>query len=843
MPELRNIANTVQNNSKPKYSKMNTRSFIFSAIMKKNKKITATAIILLSFGYGCSSAQKGKYPTIEIDGHTFYDYNKNGKLDIWEDTRLSADDRIDAIVKAMTNDEKAELLIGTGMPGIEVLTGPVGDSKQGLVPGAAGGTAALERFGIPATVVADGPAGLRISPTRENDPKTYYATAFPVGTALASTWNTALLNEVGAAMGNEVKEYGVDVLLAPALNIHRNPLCGRNFEYYSEDPLIAGKTAAAIVKGIQSQGVGTSIKHFAANNEETNRLTINAHVSERAMREIYLRGFEITVKEADPWTVMSSYNKVNGVYTSDSKDLLTTVLRDEWGFKGIVMTDWFGGFEGFESIKNGKISDVVEQMNAGNDLLMPGIPAQKKVLLDAINSGKVSADVINRNVKRILQYVFRSPVFKAYEYSNNPNSTENAQITRNAATEGMILLKNDKNALPFNDNNKNVALFGVTSYAWITGGTGSGSVNNKHTVSLLEGLTASGFKLDKDLVDMYQPFAKKEQDAEIARRKDAGVLALPDRLKEMELSDDLILQKAASSEIAFITLGRNSGEGGDRKVDNDFNLGTDEIKMLDQISKAFHAKGKKVVVILNVGGVIETASWKDKVDAILLAWQPGQEGGFSVADVISGKVNPSGKLTMTFPVKYTDTPSAKNFPGTPADNPTDVTYQEGVYVGYRYFSTFGVKPSYEFGYGKSYTTFDYSDIKINSAIFDKSVSVSVKVTNTGTVAGKEVVQLYVSAPNKSIDKPVHELKGFAKTKELKSGESEVVDLSLQPKDIASFITTKSAWIAENGSYKVEIGASSKDIRGTVTFSLPSDIEVEKVKHVFAPDTQFTDLKK
>ncbi len=748
---------------------MNTRSIIFSTSMKNTKKIAATAIALLFFGYGCSGAQRGKYPTIEVDGKTFYDFNKNGKLDIWEDTRLSANDRIEAIVKEMTNEEKAELLIGTGMPGIEVLTGPVGDSKQGLVPGAAGGTAALDRFGIPATVVADGPAGLRISPTRENDSKTYYATAFPVGTALASTWNTALLNEVGAAMGNEVKEYGVDVLLAPALNIHRNPLCGRNFEYYSEDPLIAGKTAAAIVKGVQSQGVGTSIKHFAANNEETNRLTINAHVSELAMREIYLRGFEITVKEADPWTVMSSYNKVNGVYTSDSKDLLTTVLRDEWGFKGIVMTDWFGGFEGFESIKNGKISDVVGQMNAGNDLLMPGIPAQKKVLLDAINSGKVSADVINRNVKRILQYVFRSPVFNAYEYSNNPNSAQNAQITRNAATEGMILLKNNTNALPYNDNSKNVALFGVTSYAWITGGTGSGSVNNKHTVSLLEGLTASGFKLDKELVDMYQPFAKKEQDAEMARRKEAGVLALPDRLKEMELSDDFIMQKAASSEIAFVTLGRNSGEGGDRKVDNDFNLGTDEIKMLDQVSKAFHAKGKKVVVILNIGGVIETASWKDKVDAILLAWQPGQEGGFSVADVISGKVNPSGKLTMTFPIKYTDTPSAKNFPGIPADNPSDVTYQEGVYVGYRYFSTFGVKPSYEFGFGKSYTTFDYSDIKINSAVFDKSVSVSVKVTNTGTVAGKEVVQLYVAAPNKSIDKPIHELKGFAKTKELKPG--------------------------------------------------------------------------
>lgn len=344
----------------------------------KTARVTLlTALVLSNLSWNTPKDETNP-PVLTVKGFKFFDLNRNGKLDIWEDTRLSNDQRIDAIIKQMTNAEKVELLIGTGMPGIEVLTGPVGDSKQGLVPGAAGGTAAFERFGIPATVVADGPAGLRIASTRENDTKTYYATAFPVGTALASTWNKALLEEVGKAMGNEVKEYGVDVLLAPALNIHRNPLNGRNFEYYSEDPLISGKTAAAIVNGIQSQGVGTSIKHFAVNNEETNRLTINAHVSERAIREIYLKGFEITVKESQPWTVMSSYNKLNGEYTSDRKDLLTEVLRNEWGFKGIVMTDWFGGFPGFESISKGSNSDVVKQMIAGNDLLMPGIPVQKK---------------------------------------------------------------------------------------------------------------------------------------------------------------------------------------------------------------------------------------------------------------------------------------------------------------------------------------------------------------------------------------------------------------------------------------------------------------------------------
>lgn len=789
-----------------------------------------------------SPLAKAQNSTVTVYGKTFKDLNGNGKLDTWEDTRLSTDKRIDAIVKLMTNEEKADLLIGTGMPGIEVLTGPVGDSKQGLVPGAAGGTAALTRFGIPATVVADGPAGLRISPTRKSDSKTYYATAFPVGTALASTWNKTLLEQVGKAMGNEVKEYGVDVLLAPALNIHRNPLNGRNFEYYSEDPLISGKTAAAIVNGIQSQGVGTSIKHFAANNEETNRLTINAHVSERAMRELYLKGFEIAVKESQPWTVMSSYNKVNGVYTSDSKDLLTQVLRNEWGFKGIVMTDWFGGFPGFESIRTGGISNVVKQMNAGNDLLMPGIPAQKKVLLEALNSGKLSQQVADLNVKRILEYIFKTPTFAQYKYSDKPNLAEHAEVTRNAATEGMVLLKNENNALPFANKQKEISLFGVTSYAWITGGTGSGSVNNKHTVSLLEGLNAAGYQLDKELIDLYKPHAEKEVAAEKERRKARGILALPERLPEMKMDDAFIAKKAKSSEIAFVTLGRNSGEGGDRVVDNDFNLAAEEIEMLDKISKAFHAKGKKVVVILNIGGVIETASWKDKADAILLAWQPGQEGGHSVADVISGKVNPSGKLTMTFPVNYTDHASAKNFPGVPADNPKDVTYQEGVYVGYRYFNTFGIKPSYEFGYGKSYTNFMYSNIKISSKTFSNKLEISVDVKNTGKANGKEVVELYLSAPNKSIDKPISELKAYAKTKELKPGESQTITLALEPKDLASFITSKSAWIAEAGNYTISIGASSMDIRQTADFSLPKELTVEKVQHAFAADTEFEDMK-
>ncbi len=506
------------------------------------------------------------------------------------------------------------------------------------------------------------------------------------------------------------------------------------------------------------------------------------------------------------------------------------------------MTDWFGGFPGFESIRSGGISDVVKQMNAGNDLLMPGIPAQKKVLLEALNSGKVSQDVINLNVKRILEYVFRTPTFAQYKYSDKPNLDEHAAVTRNAATEGMVLLKNENNTLPFADKHKEVSLFGVTSYAWITGGTGSGSVNNKHTVSLLEGLNAAGYQLDKELVDLYKPFAEKEQASEKENRKKRGILALPERLPEMKLDDAFYAKKAETSEIAFVTLGRNSGEGGDRRVENDFNMAAEEINMLDKITKAFHAKGKKVVVILNIGGVIETASWKDKVDAILLAWQPGQEGGHSVADVISGKINPSGKLTMTFPVNYTDHASAKNFPGIPVDNPKEVTYQEGVYVGYRYFNTFGVKPSYEFGYGKSYTDFEYSNIKISSKSFNSNIDVTIDVKNTGKVAGKEIVELYLSAPKQSIDKPKSELKAYAKTKDLKPGESQTLTMTLNPKDLASFETGKSAWVAEAGNYKISVGASSLDIRLTSEFSVPKELVVEKVQHILPADEKFEDLK-
>ena len=720
---------------------------------------------------------------------------------------------IDDVIGAMTLEEKAHIVVGTGMAGFSGDSTVIGATRK-LVPGAAGTTYPIDRLGIPAVVLADGPAGLRIDPIREGDSATYYCTHFPIGTLLSSTWNQELVESVGQAIGNEVLEYGVDVLLGPALNIHRNPLCGRNFEYYSEDPVVAGKIAAAYVRGVQSNGVGTSIKHFAVNNQETNRMATDAHVSPRALREIYLKGFEIAVKESAPWTVMSSYNYLNGTYTSESKELQTTMLRDEWGFKGMVMTDWFGG------------KDAVAQMEAGNDMLQPGLPKQYEAIVKGVQDGSLDEAVLDRNVKRILEMILQSPHFKGYKYSNKPDLKAHASVTRQSATEGMVLLKNDNNVLPLAAGVKNVALFGCTSYDFIAGGTGSGNVNRAYTVSLLDGLKNAGYVVDEALKDSYEAYLKAEKERLSKNKKEQFMPEV--RPAEMTVSAQVIREQAAKADVALVTLGRISGEFLDRMV-ADFNLTKEEQYLLKAVSDAFHAVGKKVVVVLNIGGVIETASWKSAPDAILCAWQAGQEGGNSVADVLSGKVSPSGKLPMTFPVKFEDAASSANFPidicasidlvnkGEKKNDVRNVDYtdyEEDIYVGYRYFDSFGKEVSYPFGYGLSYTDFAYDKAAIQA---DNGVyTVSVEVKNTGKTAGKEVVQLYVSAPDAaSANKPEKELKAFAKTKELEPGEAVVVTLKVNAADLASYDEAASAWTVTPGNYKFLIGSSSRDIQATL----------------------------
>ena len=749
---------------------------------------------------------------------------------------------VDEVIKAMTLEEKVHFLIGTGMNMASGGKQVIGATDK-IVPGAAGTTYPIQRLGVPAIVLADGPAGVRISPTRTDDDATYYATHFPIGTALASTWNTTLVEKVTKAMGNEALEYGVDLLLAPALNIHRNPLAGRNFEYYSEDPVISGKIAEAYIKGIQSNGVGTSIKHFAVNNQESNRTGNDARVSQRALREIYLKGFEIAIKGSNPWTVMSSYNKLNGVYTSESAELLTTLLRNEWGYGGIVVSDWFGG------------EDAVAQMKAGNDMLQPGRDTQFTAILEAVNSGKLDESIIDRNVKRVLNMILQTPHFKKYKFTNNPDLKAHTDIAREAGAEGMILLKNDRKTLPLSPKIRNIALLGSTSYSLIAGGSGSGNVNSKHTVSLLEGLKNAGYQINTEIGMVYDKHISDLNAAyqdSLKKSKRPMFMSQPNPT-EVDITAAQIKSLAENTDAAILTFGRKSGEASDRKP-TDFELSREEQILLDEVCSAFQAKGKKVVVILNIGGGIETASWKNKPDAILLAWQTGQEAGNSIVDILSGKVSPSGKLTMTFPVALKDIPSTTNFPmgehtisgpmgkSQGLGKNWDYTdYEEDIYVGYRYFDTFKKEVSFPFGFGLSYTTFDYSNIRVKEN--KDSYTITVDVKNTGNYTGKEIVQLYVSAPEiSSYFKPEKELKAFAKTKSLKPGEKETISITLFKSELASFNEKESAWQTDAGTYQLLIAASSKDIKAKADVKI-ANTTLNKVDNILKPVTPIHIIKK
>ena len=748
-------------------------------------------------------------------------------------------ENIDEVVKALTLEEKCHLVLGRGMHFND-------DAK---FPGTAGSTFSVGRLGIPETYCADSQQGLRMNATRVWDHNDYYPTDFVASMTLASTWDREAAFKVGQGIGNEVREFGLDWILSPAMNLIRNPLCGRNHEYYSEDPYLSGTIAAGYVKGVQSEGTAACPKHFVANNQETNRNNNISQVSQRALREIYLKAFEIMVKESNPWTIMTSYNKLNGPYALQNRELLTTIVRDEWGWKGMFVSDWNAG------------DDAVAAMLAGNDMLQPGQDKQYKAILEAAKSGKLPMEVLDANVKRILEYVVKTHNFKGYKYSNEPNLKAHAQVVRQVGADGIVLLKNS-GILPL--TGKRVALFGCTSYDWISGGSGFGGTSVGHyTVSLIEGLRSAGYEVYKPLIGTYTQHIAAEEKRMFPNGRPPFSLTPPARAEEKQFTADELNAAINGSDVAIISLGRKSGEAADRS-EADFYLKEGEAKLIKAVSEAYHAKGKQVVVLLDICSPIDVASWQNQIDALVCTWQGGQESGFSVADVLSGKVNPSGKLPMTFQVKYGDAYADKNFPSNvddktlgamfmwgynkdqapkerkPQANIDYTNYEEDIYVGYRYFDSFGKAVAYPFGFGLSYTTFSYTNMSVSDENGVYTVKVDVK--NTGSKAGRNVVELFVAAPNsKKMNKPEKELRNYAKTRLLQPGQTETVTMTVKAEDLASFNEKASAWKTDAGRYDFLICSSASDVEAKASANVKA--WTKKVNNVMKPNVKLNLLKR
>ena len=585
----------------------------------------------------------------------------------------SSDERV---VAAMTREEKVRLLVGTCkdwnlVPEPAPATihrPPVPDgywdnyqgntaTMKGKVSGAAGVSYAIPRLGVPEIVFADGPVGLRIDSV---------CTAFPSTTLLAATRDTDLVYRVGKAIGEEMLYYGVDILLAPGINNMRNPLCGRNYEYMSSDPDIAADMAAAYVRGVQSMGVGACIKHFAANNQETYRNGIDVQAADSVLRGLYLRAFERVVKEAQPWTVMSSYNKVNGVYASENTYLLTDILRGEWGFDGFVMTDWWAE------------EDPIRMQQAGNDMLMPGTDMQIDTLFAALADGRLAEAVLDRNLLNVLRIIRRCPSFRN-QGTTNPDGQNlqqmlknHADLARSAAAKGMVLLKNDNGALPLNRAGQRVALLGKGSYDTYVGGTGSGRVSRAYAVMLNDALVQAGYTPDAAVTNLYTEHIRHSRSVQ----PEESTWYMP-YVSELEWSRSELQDMARNNDLCIITLQRMAGEGGDRHLtEGDYYLTSVERSLIRDASEAFHKQGKPVVLLLNIGASVELTDVCAYPDAILLTWLPGQEAGHAITDVLTGIQQPQGKLPMPFYVRYEDVPSAANFPSSDG-NPNIVIYREG----------------------------------------------------------------------------------------------------------------------------------------------------------------------
>jgi beta-glucosidase len=661
------------------------------------------------------------------------------------------------------------------------------EEKAALCTGATTwSTTPVERLGVPAMILSDGPNGVRrIENMASLSEESLPATAFPTASCLAASWDPALLRTMGQVLAEEAIARNVDVLLGPGTNMKRSPLGGRNFEYFSEDPFLAGEMASALIEGIQSRGVGTSLKHFAANNQETHRFVVNAQVDERSLREIYLPAFETAVKRAKPWTVMCAYNKLNGTYCSENQPLLTNILKKEWGFEGLVVSDW------------GAVHDRVAALLGGLDLEMPG-PKDLRVkkVIQAVRSGQLEPAVLDEAVRRILTVVFKAagtPKGKKSPNGDNFDMEAHHALAARVASEGMVLLKNN-GLLPLKEA-AHIAVIGRSAEVAYFQGGGSSHIN--------------ATKVDV-------PFNELKKRAGGAELTYAPGYPADDSFDEALIHAAVALARSADVAVLYISLpASKESEGYDR---SDLDLTEAQVALI----KAVGAAQPKTVVVLNNGASVAMSAWIDDVSAVLEAWMMGQAGGAAIADVLFGRVNPSGKLAETYPLRLADTPAFLNWPG---ENGL-VRYGEGMYIGYRWYEARQLPVQFPFGFGLSYTTFAYSNARVSSADFKDmdGLTLFVDVTNTGPLAGKEVVQVYVHDVQPALKRPWKELKGFAKV-DLQTGETKTVSIPLGLRAFAYYDPDYKQWVTRDGDFDLLVGASSADIRLSLTVSLHSTMEL------------------
>ena len=655
------------------------------------------------------------------------------------------------------------------------------EEKAALCTGAsAWSTTPIERLGVPEMIVSDGPHGVRRTPDIHDMGSTSLpATCFPTASCLASTWDPALIYKMGVALAEEAIALNVDVLLGPGVNMKRSPLGGRNFEYFSEDPYLAGELAVGLIDGIQSKGVGTSLKHFAANNQEFQRFSISAEVDERTLREIYLPAFEKAVKKARPWTVMCAYNKLNGTFASEHRGLLTEILKEEWGFEGLVVSDW------------GAVRNRVAALKAGLDWEMPGPQDRRvKAVVEAVRSGELDEAVLDESVRRILGIVVKA---KQTPKGGTFNVDAHHELARKIAAEGMVLLKND-GLLPLKGQ-QHIAVIGRSAEAAHFQGGGSSHINPTRT-------------------DV--PFKELQARADDAELTYAEGYPSDDCFRQDLIDQATVIAKAADVALLYIALPTyKESEGYDRK---DLDLTAQQIALIKAVARV----QPRTVVVLNNGAPVAMSAWLDDVSAVLEGWMMGQAGGAALADILFGRVNPSGKLAETFPIKLSDTPAYTNWPGDAGK----VHYGEGLYIGYRYYDAKEVPVLFPFGYGLSYTTFAYSNARLSAETFRDvdGLTVTVDVTNTGAVAGKETVQVYVHDRASSLTRPIKELKGFAKV-ELQPGETKSVSIHLDSRAFAFWHPEHKQWVTEDGEVELLIGASAADIRCQASATLQSTLEL------------------